>query len=68
MNNERDDCDKCHNEKSWRDCWNCEEGFSYHDCGEDTCCCLYPKDNVRCDVCEGKGGFYVCDLCHPEEP
>jgi hypothetical protein len=18
----------------WRECWNCEEGFSYHDCGE----------------------------------
>lgn len=40
------------------DCWNCGgEGFSSHDCGEDTCCCLHPEDNVVCDVCEGKGGW-----------
>ena len=42
----------------WIDCWNCGgEGYSHHDCGEDTCCCLYPEDNVRCDVCNGRGGW-----------
>jgi hypothetical protein len=39
-------------------CWQCGgEGYSHHDCGEDTCCCLHPHDNVRCDICEGKGGW-----------
>ena len=60
-------CEKCGWEKSWRDCWNCEEGFSDHDCGEDCCCCLYPEPNVRCDICRGKGGFLVCDMCYPED-
>lgn len=39
-------------------CWQCGgEGTDGHDCGEDTCCCLNPYDNVVCDVCEGKGGW-----------
>ena len=45
---------------AWRRCWNCGgEGFSSHDCGEDTCCCIDPEDNVVCDVCGGKGGWKV---------
>lgn len=40
------------------DCWNCGgSGKSHHDCGEDTCCCLHPIDNVPCDICDGKGGW-----------
>jgi len=40
------------------ECWNCAgTGFTHHDCGEDTCCCLDPEDNVRCDTCEGRGYF-----------
>lgn len=61
-------CEKCGWEKSWRDCWNCGgEGLSDHDCGEDCCCCLHPELNVRCDICEGQGGFVVCDMCYPED-
>lgn len=38
------------------DCPNCAgTGFSSHECGEDTCCCLHPEDNVICDWCGGKG-------------
>lgn len=50
----------------WIECWNCEEGYSHHDCGEDTCCCLYPENNVRCDICRGRGGWYSDDG-EPEE-
>jgi hypothetical protein len=40
------------------ECWQCGgEGYSHHECGEDTCCCLNPYDNVVCDICEGKGGW-----------
>lgn len=50
----------------WIECWNCGgERYSHHDCGEDTCWCLYPKDNVLCDVCNGKGGW---ERSTPEPP
>lgn len=65
--NERLHCEKCGNSLSWRDCWNCDEGFSHHDCGEDCCCCLYPEDNVECDICEGEGGWWQCRLCYTGE-
>ena len=50
----------------WHDCWKCGgEGVSHHDCGEDTCCCFMPEDNVRCDICKGKGGWLSDSL--PED-
>lgn len=60
-------CKKCGNEMDWRECYNCEDGMSDHDCGEDCCCCLHPENNVRCDICKGKGGWYQCFACHPWE-
>ncbi len=54
-------CKKCGSEMESIDCWNCGgEGFSHHDCGEDTCCCLNPEPNVECDICNGKGGWWKC--------
>ena len=48
-------------EMFWQECEHCGgTGFSHHVCGEDTCCCLYPEDNVLCDICEGECGWYVC--------
>jgi len=58
---------KCGNDMEWRDCWNCEDGYSGHDCGEDCCCCLEPEDNVECDICDGEGGWLACPICTPEE-
>jgi len=43
------------------DCWNCSDGYSHHDCGEDTCCCLYPEDNMQCEICRGEGFLEVED-------
>src|SRR4051812_35672501 len=40
-------------------------GFSHHECGEDCCMCLDPEPNVRCDVCNGKGGWLRCYGCVP---
>jgi hypothetical protein len=38
------------------DCPNCDgSGYSGHECGEDSCVCLDPIDNVVCDWCGGKG-------------
>lgn len=43
-----------------KECEYCSDGFSGHDCGEDTCCCLYPEDNIICDVCDGEGYWFRC--------
>lgn len=53
-------CPHCGSDVHWVDCENCDEGYTGHDCGEDCCCCLYPEPNVVCDICDGKGGWYVC--------
>jgi hypothetical protein len=60
------DC-SCGTELAWKDCYNCEDGFSDHDCGEDCCCCLHPEPNVTCDICEGEGGWMACPLCDGED-
>ena len=67
MDSKRHYCEKCGNEMAWVDCYNCEDGYSDHDCGEDCCCCLYPEPNVTCDVCEGEGGWYICVHCAKPE-
>lgn len=56
-------CPKCGNELVQRRCHDCEDGFSHHDCGEDTCCCLDPEDNVKCDECSGHGRSIWCQKC-----
>ena len=60
-------CTVCGSDVLWVDCENCEDGYSHHDCGEDTCCCLDPLPNVVCDWCDGKGGWYVCLHCDKTE-
>jgi len=58
---------ECGTELEWKECYNCEDGFSDHDCGEDCCCCLDPEPNVTCDICEGEGGWMACPLCDAED-
>lgn len=57
-------CDCC--SLDYVECENCGgEGLTSHDCGEDTCCCAYPEDNVECDYCNGAGNFFTClGGCH----
>jgi hypothetical protein len=53
-------CARCGSSAGFIDCYNCHDGYTSHDCGEDCCCCLEPEDNVPCDVCEGRGGWWNC--------
>ena len=46
-------CPKCESDTRSRACDYCEDGVSSHDCGDDTCCCLNPMLNTRCDDCDG---------------
>ncbi len=62
MWNDHDVCERCGCcDTEWVDCYFCGgEGVIGHDCGEDTCCCLYPEDNIQCDICGGAGGWREC--------
>lgn len=54
-------CARCGSSLFWVYCEQCGgEGVDGHDCGDDTCCCAYPEDNVPCDICRGRGGWYSC--------
>lgn len=54
-------CARCGSSAVLSRCGNCDEfGYSHHDCGEDTCCCVDPEPNVRCNWCEGEGGSWHC--------
>lgn len=53
-------CPDCLNDLDHEYCDYCDDGYSYHDCGDDTCCCLHPVPNVICSVCEGHGGWWRC--------
>jgi len=53
-------CARCGSSIATESCEYCEDGYSGHDCGEDTCCCLYPEDNIRCQHCNGKAVLHQC--------
>lgn len=66
-NDEPELCKKCNVPLVWKSCYNCGgEEYTHHDCGDDTCACLNPVNNVECDICEGYGGFDICENCIAE--
>lgn len=58
---------KTSDEAEWVYCENCIDGFTDHDCGEDTCCCAEPEDNIVCEICHGNGGWYDQNLTPSKE-
>lgn len=60
INDTEPTCLVCGADVDWIDCWNCQDGYSYHDCGEDCCCCLDPVPNVECNICDGNAGWLGC--------
>jgi hypothetical protein len=61
-------CPKCGALLESEHCWKCGgEGVDGHECGDDTCCCLHPEDNITCDICDGTGRIIYCPVCHPRD-
>ena len=47
--------------EAWIECERCDgEGMLRHDCGDDTCCCEFPEDEI-CGECGGNGGYWEED-------
>lgn len=54
-------CGWCGSTLVMESCESCGgDGYTDHDCGEDTCACADPVYNVPCDVCGGEGVFPLC--------
>ena len=54
-------CARCGSSTVFDVCERCAgEGLDGHDCGEDTCCCADPEDNVDCPDCGGSCGTWRC--------
>jgi hypothetical protein len=61
-----DVCKTCRSTMEWIDCWNgCDEGW-ITDLYELDPLWYDEDDEERCDICRGKGGWYICGNCHPE--
>lgn len=54
-------CQVCHCMLEWQSCWCCMGEGGFHNCGEDTCCCLDQNtiDDV-CEACDGAGEYLDC--------
>lgn len=55
-------CYDCQGMMTYVSCDTCEAGAIPHDCGDDTCCCLDPRDE-DCEQCDGEGYWYYCATC-----
>lgn len=58
-------CGACGHLKESVSCWSCG-GEGYHDLYEDDPLWYDEDDIEHCDVCNGKGFYYVCAGCYPE--
>lgn len=54
-------CARCGSSLDFERCDICGgDGVDGHDCGDDSCCCLDPEDNITCDTCGGSGSWPRC--------
>ncbi len=54
-------CSSCSSDAEREDCERCGgDGVDGHDCGEDSCPCLHPEENLPCGDCDGHGAHWMC--------
>lgn len=57
-------CSACHRDVEREECESCAgDGVRGHDCGEDSCSCADPQENVPCSDCDGAGAHWKCPTC-----
>lgn len=57
-------CPICGGLMAWEECWNgCDDG--YHSLYEEDPLWYDEDDEEVCEICEGKGGYWIC--LRPEE-
>lgn len=57
----RSRCVNCGQDLVIEDCEMCGGfGVDGHECGEDSCACANPEDNVPCEECDGSGRIRYC--------
>lgn len=63
--NEYTDCKKCGSDDHWETCYSCggEGGTDVDELMMEDPLWYSPDDFRECDVCDGKGGYYVCLAC-----
>jgi hypothetical protein len=69
MNDDREDCAVCGGMLSLESCWCCLGAGGFHECDEDSCCCLDPEElNDVCEECQGTGEDLVCPNARHHPP
>ena len=55
-------CEDCGGDSHWEDCWQCggEGGTDGEELMMEDPLWYGPDDFRKCDICHGKGGYYVC--------
>lgn len=57
-------CGRCGSSCDYQECWNCDDGGCGSDCCDDLChggeCIHGDSGQIRCDICQGHGGWWVC--------
>lgn len=55
-------CERCKGDSMWTSCWSCggEGGTDGEDLMSEDPLWYGPEDFRTCDICNGKGGYYVC--------
>jgi hypothetical protein len=62
-------CRTCGAELQYEACYLCLGAGGWHDCGEDTCCCLDGEAITDwCKVCGGAGDYLVCSALTHRPP
>lgn len=59
-------CPKCGNDMEWVECWmiDCEDGL--YDIGEEDPINYGPGTMIKCNNCDGNGGWFCCKHCEKQ--
>lgn len=59
---EEEYCSDCNSTKYWQDCSQCDDGYQERESPFIGDTQIY---EVKCDICDGRGGWFRCFVCSP---